>query len=79
MISKNVVRVVDALKSGDFDELKQAIYRLKEYIFEDSRALLSDQQSNGKFEENFYYALSILLNSREFDHFKHLLDFSDIG
>ena len=76
MISFELQSVIDSLKLADAFEIKRALYNLSENkSFRESEIVLNDE-IHKTIEINYYYTLSALLEARQFEHFKLLLEYS---
>ena len=68
--------VIESLKSGDFFKIKYAIEHFIEENYLDMSEMLSDETIKKKLEENFYLGLSKSLQTKQFESFKQLLEYS---
>jgi len=76
MISFELQSIIDLLKLGDIFEIKRGLYNLSENkSFQESEIDLNEE-IHKTIEINYYYTLSALLEARQFEYFKLLLELS---
>jgi len=76
MITFELQSIIDSLKLADIFEIKRALYNLSENkSFQESEIDWNDE-IHKTIEINYYYTLSDLLEARQFEYFKLLLELS---
>ena len=69
MLSENIPRIIESLKSNNVIEIKLAILNFKEDKYPKSIDLDSNKKIKYILEDNYYIVLSFLLRLRKFKYF----------
>lgn len=76
MITLKIKGIIDSVEAADILKLKKALYYLSENKLIQESEVELDERVHKIMEQNFYIAISALLEARQFEHFKLLLDYS---
>jgi hypothetical protein len=76
MITLKIKGIIDSVEAADILKLKKALYYLSENKLIQESEVELDERVHKIMEQNFYVAISALLEARRFEHFKLLLDYS---
>ncbi|MFW9823204.1 MAG: hypothetical protein ACFFE4_09730 [Candidatus Thorarchaeota archaeon] len=76
MLSFKIQWIIDSLESGDIKKLRRALYNFADVNSIQELEMELDETTNFKLEHNYYSALSALLESKRFEQFKQLLNYS---